>query len=1030
MSIDKKDLLFATDPNIENQHLMHVNRLKPRTTVIPSRKSGVYYRNKEESELLTILNGDYRFAYRLCDDMPSFYREDVCDEDWDILEVPSMWQFKGYGECTYPNIHYPIPFDPPFVKVENPVGYYRKRFSIDKKPGKTILHFSGVDNAFYAYVNGSLVGFSKGSRLSAEFDITELVKEGENLLAVKVFTYSDATYLENQDMLMANGIFRDVYLICTDKATLWDYRVTTTYDSITVNAQFDVDENCEVELCLDGQKAYYPLKKSVCHTFNLVNPKLWNAEEPNLYDLSITLYKNGRLLETHSKKVGIMHVRVEGNKLLVNEKPIYVKGVNRHETCADNGRAITVKQIENDLRIIKENNLNAIRLSHYTNNPATYEYAALFGLYLMDEADLETHGAWTAGDQGFLSKDPEWLDAYSDRVMRMLETNKNEPCIFIWSVGNECGTGENLYKCVELCNRFDSTKPCLITQEREGEHSGIRLIGYYPMSRIADYPDDGRGPVIAIEYAHAMGNSSGTLKDYWDYNYTHEHFIGGFVWEFKSHGFYASDENGKLYTKIGGDFDNNKYHWSNFCLDGYLMVDGTPKHTWYELGNISFPAYVCKKNGKINIKNTNDFRSLSYLSARYELIEDYTVIKSGDLVIPEILPHEWFEIIDIDTSVDSIKPGAKYFVNIRFYENGKEVCLKQVELDVSALNKKFTPSPFEYTVSAENKVLAIFGKSFTVKLDKGYICYYEKDGNVIFDRPLSLNLYRAPIDNDGISNFSVWALRHIQKWDESLIKYYKFNLADISVLEKADRITVICSGKFQAETFYRGFVCTITYEIFADGIIHVSITAQPFGDLPAVLPRFGFCLPISNSYKDVVWYGRGKRESYSDSIVNAPMGLYEAKIADTYTVFDVPQDSGNHENTRFVSVSDGKNRFTVSAQGNMSFSYHEFPISVLEKARHRNELVKDEKYNYLYIDYKMRGLGGKSCGPDPEEQYEFHPHSFRFSFVISTENADGALELCRADFGKQTTALSGKHEYVVPKMPRELVDCKIEEGDE
>ncbi len=1029
MCISKNDLLYATDPNVENNHVLHINRLPPRTTVIPARKSGIYYRNKEESTLLISLNGDYKFRYRPYDDMPTFYTLKN-DDDWDILPVPSMWQFFGYGECTYPNIHYPIPFNPPYVKVDNPIGYYRKKFIINKKSGKTILHFSGVDNAFYVYLNGEIIGFSKGSRLSSEFDVTDVIKEGENLLAVKVFTYSDATYLENQDMLMANGIFRDVYLICTNKTTLWDYRVTTTYNSITINAQFNVaTQNGEVEFGLDGQKVKLPLCQNVSFTFELENPKLWNAEEPNLYDLSITLYDSGTMLETHSKKVGIMHSRVEGNKFLVNEKPIYIKGVNRHETCANNGRAITVEQIKRDLELIKSNNLNAIRLSHYTNNPATYEYAALLGLYLMDEADLETHGAWTAGDQGFLSKDPDWLDAYKDRVVRMLETNKNEPCIFIWSVGNECGTGENLYECVKICNEFDSSKPCTITQDKNGEHSTFRLIGYYPMSRVDEYPDDGSAPVIAIEYAHAMGNSSGTLKDYWDYNYTHEHFIGGFVWEFKSHGFEAKDKQGNIYTKIGGDFKENKYHWSNFCLDGYTMVDGTPKHTWYELGNVSFCAYVCYKNGKISIKNTNDFLSLSYLTARYEILEDYSIIKSGEMEIPEVLPHEWFDA-NIETTIQNPKAGADYYVNIRFYDNGNEVCLKQIKLDVCSQKEKFTPTPFEYFASAENKVLTVKGKSFCVKFDKGYICYYEKNGIAIINKPIFLNLYRAPIDNDGITHFSVWALRHIQKWNESLIKYYKFHLADVTVDEKEDKFTLVCYGKFEAETFYRGFACVIVYEIFADGVIHVSIKAEPFGELPSALPRFGFCIPMPKSFDDVSWFGRGKRESYSDSIANAPMGLYNAKIEDTYTVFDVPQESGNHENTQFVTLSNGKNTFSVSSQGNMSFSYHDFTLETLEKARHRNELIKDANNNYLYIDYKMRGLGGKSCGPDPEEQYEFHPHSFLFSFVISAGDKEEAYKLCKKDFGKQTKALSNTYVYVAPSQPRELVDCKIEEGDE
>ena len=1028
MAIDKNELLYNSDPNIENHHLLHVNRLKARTTVIPAQKEGIYFRNKEESEFIFSLNGDFKFSYKPYDETPDFYAVDVCDEDWDTLSVPSMWQWQGYGECTYPNIHYPIPFDPPYVKVQNPVGYYRKKFCLDKKYGKTVLHFAGVDNAFYAYVNGKMVGFSKGSRIPAEFDVTDFVKEGENVLAVKVFTYSDATYLENQDMLMGNGIFRDVYLINTDKTTLWDYRVTTTYSSITINAEFDVDGDATVEFALDGEKVVLPLENEVSHTFTLENAKLWNAEEPNLYDLSISIYKDGKMLETHSKKVGIMHTKVVGNQFLVNEKPIYIKGVNRHETCPDNGRAITVEQIENDLRMIKENNLNAIRLSHYTNNPATYEYAALLGLYLMDEADIETHGAHTTGDQGFLSKDPDWFEAYADRIERMLLVNKNEPCIFIWSVGNECGTGENLVKCVEICRAFDPTKACTITQERDAKYSDFRLIGYYPMSRVEEYPDDGSAPVIGIEYAHAMGNSSGTLKDYWDYNYTHEHFIGGFVWEFRSHGYYVKDKDGNVINKQGDDLENSFYQWANFCLDGYIKLDGTPKPTWYELGNVSFCAYVVYENGKIRIKNTNDFRSLSYLTATYEIVEDYTVIKSEKLEIPQVLPHEWFDA-DVDLTVENPKAGADYFVNIRFFEEGKEVCLKQITLDVKTEKEKFIPAPFEYKAYAKNKVLYVEGADFEARFDKGYLCYYKKGEKILIDKPLALNFYRAPIDNDGITNFSIWALRHIQKWDDILIKHWTFNLADISISEKEDRICVVCKGKFQAETHYRGFACEITYEIFEGGIIHVSLSASPYGDLPVALPRFGLCVPIKNDFDTVCWYGRGPKENYCDSIANAPVGLYSSKIQDTYTVFDVPQDSGNHENVQFVTIDNGKDTLSVSAQDNMCFSYHDFSLSTLEKARHTHELIKDGEYNYLYIDYKMRGLGGKSCGPDPEEKYELHAHSFLFSFVISPLGADGAFHLCKKDFGKGTKATSDTFVYVKPTTPRELVDCKIEEGD-
>ncbi len=617
-----RSLLMNTDPNIEDQNVLQIGRLPARATVIPAQARGVYYRNKECSSFLRSLNGDYRFRYLLSDTFKDFYLIEIDDSDFDIIDVPSMWQFRGYGKPEYPNIRYSIPFSPPFVKKQNPVGLYRKHFFVDSVAEKSILHFSGVDNAYYVYLNGQLVGFSKGSRLAAEFDVTPLIKQGENLLAVKVFTYSDATYLEDQDMLLASGIFRDVYLIETEKDTLWDYGVTTTYTSISVGAELCVSSEYRIRFTLDGESVEYAAEGCVEHTFELKDPRLWNAELPELYDLSIELIRNSQVFEVHSKRVGIMHTRVEGNKFLINEHPIYIKGINRHENNAWNGRAVTVSEIESDLKMIKANGLNAIRMSHYTNDPATYEIAAELGLYLMDEADLETHGAHVAnGDQGYLSKSPEWLAAYADRITRMLEINKNETAIFLRSYGNEAGTGENIYKCIDIMRAFDPTREVRAPQEYKDNH--FRYIGYYPMSVVEALEEDGY-PVMAVEYAHAMGNSPGCLEDYWDYNYTHENMLGGFVWEFRSHGFGARDENGTVYYKYGGDFDDD-YHWCNFTMDGYCTSDGTPKPSWYELCAVSFAAYTTF-DGKINarrrtsLSSDGERRIWFYLSIKQQVV--------------------------------------------------------------------------------------------------------------------------------------------------------------------------------------------------------------------------------------------------------------------------------------------------------------------------------------------------------------------------------------------------------------------------
>ncbi len=1017
MSFSKSQLMNF-DPNIENQNILHINRLDPRATIIPAQKRGVYYRNKEESSFLRSLNGDYRFLYKEEDTEKSFYKVEIDDSSWDIIDVPSMWQYRGYGKPEYPNVKYSIPATPPFVKKQNPVGCYRKSFFVSNPAEKSILHFGGVDNAFYVYLNGELVGFSKGSRLPSEFDVTSLIKEGENLLAVKVFTYSDATYLENQDMLLASGIFRDVYLIESAADTLWDYRVTSTYTSISVELKPTVSSDYDIRIELDGQTAIYAAKERIYHTFELKDPKLWSAETPNLYDLSIELIKNGEIFETHSKRVGILHSRVEGNKFLVNEHPIYIKGINRHENNAKNGKAITVEQIEADLKMIKANNLNAIRLSHYTNNPATYEIASEIGLYLMDEADLETHGAYVInGDQGFLSQSPEWYDAYYDRVYRMLETNKNEACIFMYSTGNECGRGKNLSRLFKVIREFDPTKECVSAQDT-GENSNFRGIAYYPMIDAEVLSEEG-GPVFAIEYAHAMGNSPGCLEDYWDYNYTHPQMAGGFVWEFRSHGFYCEDEEEKVFYKYGGDFDDI-YHWCNFTLDGFCMSDGTPKPSWYELRHVLFAAYTTFDGKRLTVKNTNDFISLSYLTAYYEITEDGVSVKKVPFEIPDIKPHESF-CVDVDLSLHKIIAGARYCLNVYYLEDGKQVHQKQFALGALEEAKRFIPRAFERAVSVENYVLKIKGSNFSVEFTKGMLSRLEYDGKLLLDAPMKLNFWRAHTDNDGIKGLYE---KHYKKWKKALLDRYYFNLYDIDVAENDDRITVTTIGKMTADSVYAGFICKITYEVYSGGNVLVSINGEPYGELPDTLPRIGVIFCTDKTFETCEWLGRGIRENYCDEKAASPFGRYLLRVEDMNVLYDYPQETGNHEKTVLVSLkSSDRKGFSIVGSNEFSFSYHDFALDDLENATHKNELHKSTDFNYLYVDYKNRGLGSESCGPPPEEKYELHPHSFEFSFVITPNGYDNALGLSRKAFEKTTRALSGTYVQEPIQRVSQIADC-------
>ena len=1015
-----KSLLIRSDGNIENQNILHINRLPARATIVPAQKRGVYYQNKYESSLVRSLNGDYKFKYLLEDSYLDFYRTDISDCDWDTIDVPSMWQYRGYGKPEYPNIRYSIPFLPPYVKKQNPVGLYRKSFRIDSPAKRTILHFAGVDNAFYVYLNGEQIGFSKGSRMPSEFDVTEHIKDGENLLAVKVFTYSDATYLENQDMLLASGIFRDVFLIETDENTLWDYRVTTTYSSISVEAKLNIATPYKVKISLDGESVEYDATETVTHTFELENARLWSAETPNLYDLSIELIDSDGSFEIHSKRVGIMHTRVSGNKFLVNEHPIYIKGINRHENDPWNGKSLTVEQIRRDLELIKANNLNAIRLAHYPNAPSTYEIAAELGLYLMDEADLETHGAHILnGDQGYLSKDPSWLPAYKDRIVRMIERDKNEVAIFIWSTGNEAGTGENLNKCIDLIREFDPTKECIITQDI-GEYTHFRKIAYYPMSRTADYTDEGY-PVLGIEYAHAMGNSPGTLQDYWDYNYSHEKMLGGFAWEFRSHGFGARDENGRVYMKYGGDFYDD-YHWCNFNMDGYCLSDGRPKPSWYELGVVSFAAYTTFDGKELTIKNTNDFLSLSYLEAKYEIERDGVLLKTVPFTLPKILPHESF-IFTPDLSIGEKVAGASYYLNILYFKDGVQVHKKQFSLGVLFESQPYSAPSKKAQIDVENYVLSVRYDDFLCEFMGGMLSLVKKGESILLDTPMRLNIHRAYTDNDGIVGF---APRHIEKWEKALLRGYYFNLFDIDVDELDDRVVVTVSGNYTANSLYAGFFVKIIYDILSDGTVLITLKGEPYGELPTTLPRIGVAFEMADKYERVKWLGRGPYENYPDSVANAPIGIYDKRITELNTDYDYPQETGNHENTYALTLhtASGECGLSVIGSDTFAFSYHDFTLDNLTDARHKNEVTKSEK-NHLYVDYKMRGLGSRSCGPDPEEKYELHPHKFTFSFAIKACDFDSAITASRLDFGKKTEALSKSYVYQKPERISQIADCDL-----
>lgn len=964
---------FLCDP-----HTVGENRLPARELLLPAQKRGVTHKNFTESDRVQLLSGSWQFAYREEDDGAPFF-DPSFGGDWDALPVPAMWQFHGYGTCFYPNVRYCFPYDPPYIHGPNPVGLYRRQFTAKKPRGRAALRFLGVDNAFCVWLNGQYVGFSKGSRVPAEFDVTPYLCDGDNLLAVKVWTYSDASYLENQDMLMASGIFRDVYLVYTGENALWDYTLLPDKTGFTVKYEGTVGPTpaaLRLTLCdADGTAlavTEQPFAAQGEAFLPLANATEWNAEQPYLYTVYFEIMENGAVTETHTKRAGIAVSAIEGVHLTMNGRPITLKGVNRHENNAREGRAITAAQIEAELRDIKANHLNAIRCSHYTNQPVFYELASELGIYVMDEADCESHGAETTGDQGVLNKDPAWFDAFFDRISRMYLLHKNETCVNIWSVGNECGTGENDRRCADWLRAREVKKAVRDSFDRGNARDSFIQTGYMPMKTLRDSsPEKGR-PLLMLEYAHAMGNSPGGLEDIWNWIYEHDHCCGGYVWEFKSHGFYTEGKNGRPRYLYGGDFPD-VYHWSNFSLDGYHTSDGTPKPAWAELKEVSAPVYVRWEKDGARVKNTYDFLPLDGMVMRWSVNADGVTVKSGKYPLEGLGPREWrFFPLPLDTE----GLAGLITADCVFYRGGDIVAHKQTVLAELPQNAP-APLPFAHTVRQTADGATVTGDGFTVTIRKGLLCGLVKDGRTLLDAPVRLNCWRAPTDNDGIIGFSE---RLAGEWRDRLIHTMVFGCYGVTVEDAPEKVTVTARGKFLPFCHYWGFDALLTYTVTAGGAVETAVSLTPYGkDLPSVLPRVGVALELSGACRHCAWLGRGPGENYPDCKANAPIGLYEADVTEMNFLYDVPQETGNHQDCRRVTVSgDG---LALTAEGRFSFSFHDFTLEDLTKARHRDELEKSEK-TCLYIDHRHRGLGSNSCGPQPEEEYELPMGAFEWQFRI------------------------------------------------
>ena len=1008
----------------ENQAITGINRLPARAELLPFEdEAGAAAGTRAASPYFQLLNGVWKFQYFPA---PEFVQEgfvelDFDDADWDDLAVPSCWQMHGYGKPHYTNVIYPFPVDPPHVPTENPTGCYRRVFSIPLhwQGLRILLNFRGVDSAFYIWVNGKRIGFSKGSRLPAEFDITDVVQPGENVLAVEVLQWSDATYLEDQDMWWLSGIFRDVYLTALPQVALFDVFVKTDLDSQYKDAELSIEAvirnagqgaakghslSC-VLLDADGQptpqeiaKAPFDVQAGKTATLTLKAevkaPKKWTAETPYLYTLVMSvLDATGKVVQATSLRVGFRKVEIKDGCILVNGRHIIFRGVNRHDTDPDTGRAVSYEAMLRDVLLMKRNNINAVRTSHYPNDPRLYDLCDEYGLYLIAETDVETHGF---GYKDNISMDPQWQAAFLDRMQRMVEAYKNHPSILIWSLGNESGFGVNHEAMTTWTKHRDSTR--LIHYERDTEDKVVDVVSrmYATPQSLVELAEKwgNKRPVILCEYAHAMGNGPGVFKEYWDVFLSNPHVQGGFVWEWADHGIRMADEDGTEWFAYGGDFGDEPND-TNFVCDGLVFPDRTPSPGLVEYKKYCEPLAaeaVDAAKGLLRVTNRYDFVSLEHLAVRWNLLEDGKSVQGGELPSLTVSARQSAQL-----QVPFVRPasveGKEYFLNLQFTlkadmawaKAGHEVAFAQVAVPLATPKTFAVASRLGQCLDVEDDAngVIVFGNDFHVAFDKvyGVLSDWAFQGMSLVEAGPRLNLWRAPIDNDRFGPF-------LKVWREARLDALQHRVIGCQATEQGkDKVVVRIQSRVAPPVLRIGWLCEYEYAIHSTGDVVLTVTGTPQGEWPH-LPRIGLQMTLPMELENVAWYGRGPGESYIDSKQASPVGLYGSTVADLHTPYVYPQENGNREDVRWLSLTNARGA-GLYAQGLplLSFSAHYFTTKDLAEARHTNKLTPRDEIT-LNLDYRQCGLGSGSCGPATWEPYRIQPEPFRFAVRLRAFSMD------------------------------------------
>lgn len=994
----------------EDLNILHENTMPARAYYIPaSKRMDDFVENRKGSDRIQFLNGIWKFKYfeSIYDVEEEFFKQGFDVSEYVDMEVPGVWQNEGYDNHQYTNIKYPFPFDPPYVPQDIPCGAYVYNFEYkeDEKAKKAFLNFEGVDSCFYLWINGSYVGYSQVVHATSEFDITDVLKNGKNTIAVLVLKWCDGSYLEDQDKFRMSGIFRDVYILKRPQAYIRDYRVNT--DGGKLKFDIELTDPVGVKITLEDKAGNIITKGEIDKTgsieFEVSDPILWNTENPYLYTLVLETEE-----ETIVEYVGFRTVEIIDRVLYFNKQKIKFRGVNRHDSDPVTGFTISMEQIITDLTMMKQHNFNAIRSSHYPNAPYFYQLCDKYGFMVVDEADIEAHGPvmiYRKEDTDYnrfkrwnekIADDPAWEASILDRVELMVRRDKNRPSIVMWSMGNESAYGCNFEKALKWTKEFD---PSRITQYESARYRNYDVVYNYDyldiysrmypsLEEIREYlKNDASKPFLLVEYCHSMGNGPGDFEDYFELIYENDLMCGGFVWEWCDHAIYkGKDKNGKDMYYYGGDHGES-VHDLNFCMDGLVYPDRTPHTGLLEYKNVYRPARAVsydEVNGKLVIHNYMDFDDLKdFVDIYYEVSCDGLNVESGVLELPSIEAHSEKEL-ELRIKIPN---KGKVFLKLIYIlkkempliQKGYELGFDELKIEnedgrnqnaVKLLDREVTVSDME--VAEDDTSVIIKGKTFTYTYSKknGMFKSLVFAGREYFNRPMEINIWRAPTDNDMYAKIE-WKKA---KYNEAYVRAYE---TDIIQSEKYVEISVKTS--MSAASIQKILDADIVWKIDCMGAITSSIKVVKDEEFPD-LPRFGIRLFLDKKLENIAYFGMGPHESYIDKHHSTSHGIYRAKVSDMHEDYINPQENGSHYDCDYVELANGQFGMAVAAQKTFSFNASVYTQEELESAEHNFELVESES-TVLCLDYALNGIGSNSCGPVVIDKYRFD--DIKFDFDIS-----------------------------------------------